>query len=82
MIKLAISTVLSVVATPCEEGTEIIKLCGVATDTVSAGLVNEWFGQRCSKPQFQRLKERAEETLDEETLEAVIFPICWLMKVL
>jgi hypothetical protein len=71
VLKLAVSTVLSAIASPTEGSVEIVRLCGVAVGVIDAGLIAEWSEQRGSGQQLVKLRERAEGNLDEEMLQAV-----------
>ena len=81
VVKLAISTVLCAISTPCQESAEMVKLCGVALTAISAGTLRDWVGQRGSMHQLMKLRERMEEDLEVEMLQAVRFLPCWLTEV-
>jgi hypothetical protein len=71
VIKLAISTVLSAVATPIGSSAEVLRLCGVALEAIDPALVGEWIQQRGSGQQVTRLRERAEGAMEGEMFQAV-----------
>lgn len=70
---MAISTVLSAIATPTAESAETIRFCGVAVSVIDAGLIGEWVEQKGSGQQLVKLRERAEGNLEGEMLQAVSF---------
>lgn len=72
MIKLAVSTVLSAVATPDDSSAAVIRLCGVALEAINAGLVTEWLGLKGSSQQMSRLRERGSTVADGEMFQAVM----------
>lgn len=72
MIKLAVSTVLSAVATPDDSSAEVIRLCGVALGVINPELVTEWLGLRGSSQQLSRLRERGSTVADGEMFQAVM----------
>lgn len=71
VIKLAISTVLSSLATPESSSAEVVRLCSVALEVIDAGLVREWLQQRGSAQQVTRLRERAGGAIEGEMFQAV-----------
>jgi hypothetical protein len=68
VVKLAISSVLSAVSSG---DVEIVKLCAVAVEALEEGLLREWSLQKGSMALLVRLKERAEEALEGDIMEAV-----------
>ena len=71
MIKLAISTALSEIASTAGIGFEIVRLCSVAIGVVDGGLLREWAEQKGSAQQLMKLRERAKGEMEGERLHAV-----------
>jgi len=70
-MKLAISSVICALSPPGEQSAEIIRLCAVAVDAIGYGVVKEWVDMTGSGQQIQKLRDRMDGNLDEETLHSV-----------
>jgi hypothetical protein len=71
VMKLAISSVICALSPPGEQSAEIIRLCAVAVDAIGYGVVKEWVDMTGSGQQIQKLRDRMDGNLDEETLHSV-----------
>src|SRR5271170_4954780 len=71
VMKLAISSVICALSTPGEERGEVIRLCAVAIDAIECGVLKEWVDMTGSGQQIQKLRDRLDGNLDEETQYAV-----------
>jgi hypothetical protein len=71
VMKLAIPSVICALSPPGEQSAEVIRLCAVAVDAIECGVVREWADMTGSGQQLQKLRDRLEGNLDEETLHAV-----------
>src|SRR5277367_4655206 len=71
VMKLAISSVICALSPSTEQSAEVIRLCAVAVEAIQGGVVREWVDFTGSGQQLQKLRDRLEGNLDEETLHAV-----------
>jgi hypothetical protein len=70
VMKLAISSVICALS-PGEQSAEVIRLCAVAIEAIECGVLKEWVDMTGSGQQIQKLRDRLDGNLDEETQRSV-----------
>jgi hypothetical protein len=71
VVKLAISTTLSALATPSEQNVELVRLCTVTLDAIGKDIVEEWSMLKVSAQHLARLKDKTGKILESDLLQAV-----------
>jgi len=71
VMKLAVPSVIYALSSQGEQSAEVIRLCVVAVDAIECGVVREWTDMTGSGQQLQKLRDRGEGKMGEETLYAV-----------
>jgi hypothetical protein len=73
VIKLAITTVLSALASPnYEENVELVRLCTAALEAINGILIEEWAAMKTSAQHLARLGEKATQITHSAMIYAVV----------